>query len=138
MYESSDHAAARALVGKLITGLLISTGEGQLCFETSTGDVIWDTEGDCCSETWFADINGVSALADATVLSCEVVELPDPNDDRSRQDSDSAYGMRVRTNKGSCDIVYRNSSNGYYGGSCYLGTQRDPSLRLIEEDDWRA
>ena len=38
------------------------------------------------------------------------------NDGRSRQKIDEAYGYKITTDKGHADIIFRNSSNGHYGG----------------------
>jgi hypothetical protein len=96
-------------------------GEARMRFLFSDGEYIdFVTEGDCCSETWFADIVGVEALLDSLIVLAEEVDVPDIADDRGRQESDSFYGFRIFTTKGCCDFVYRNSSNGYYGGNCYL------------------
>lgn len=40
----------------------------------------------------------------------------DPLDGLGRQDSDAVYGVGILTSKGAGEIVYRNSSHGYYGG----------------------
>lgn len=39
------------------------------------------------------------------------------DDGRTRQKYDEAYGYKIFTDKGQADIIFRNSSNGYYGGS---------------------
>jgi hypothetical protein len=74
------------------------------------------TCSDCCSETWFADIIGVDNLLCEDTIGIEILDLPDPKDDRTRQDYDLAYGFVLKTKKGNCEFIYRNSSNGYYGG----------------------
>lgn len=138
IYESDDQKAARALVGKRISKVFVSEGESHLVFETDQGDVVWGTYGDCCSETWFADILGFSALCDALVSKVECLDLPGVDDGRTRQESDSFYGMKIVTDKGTCDLVYRNSSNGYYGGNAMLEPSR-PNVTLREiTNDWRA
>lgn len=75
------------------------------------------TNGDCCSETWFSAINGATVLDDQTVI--DVVEREAADAPGTRQDEDQIYGYTLVTAKGHCDIEFRNSSNGYYGGSCY-------------------
>jgi hypothetical protein len=109
------------LLGRTVRQILMEPGEERMRFVCADGDHLdFVTNADCCSETWFADIVGVEALLGAPILLAEHVELPDPNDDRTRQEFDSAYGFRLFTAKGCCDFVYRNSSNGYYGGDCDL------------------
>jgi hypothetical protein len=137
-YVSDDKKAANALIGKRIDRVLVSENEDYLVFETDAGDVVWETYSDCCSETWFADITGVNALLGGRVASVECADLPSVEDGRTRQESDSFYGMKITTDKGNADIIYRNSSNGYYGGNASLAKER-PSKPLREiTDDWQA
>jgi hypothetical protein len=116
---------------KLLVGLTINKievdddGQSYLRFWTNSGMMTYQADGDCCSESWFADMIGVQALIGGTVAA--VAELPLPNynvdDGRGRQDSDQAYGYQIITDKGSCDVIFRNSSNGYYGGDIFLMTE---------------
>ncbi len=131
----------KELIGKRITGLLVNEDQSLLVFTTDHGDVAYETYGDCCSETWFADITGVQALIGGAVNSVEEVEMAEVQDGRSRQEYDSLYGVKLTTDKGHADIVYRNSSNGYYGGNInYLhGFMRPTGLALTPiSEDWRA
>lgn len=138
-WVSDDQRAANALIGKKVNSLLVSKGEEYLVFETDHGDVVWGTDADCCSETWFADILGVNALLGATVADVEIMEnVPEVEDGRCRQESDSFYGMKIKTDRGIVDVIYRNSSNGYYGGNARLENERPKvELRPIN-DDWQA
>lgn len=110
------------LIGRKIKSLKLSSGESYLLFDTDEDQILWEAEGDCCSESWFADIINFAALIDGTVISVEDIDLPDAfvqkasEDNRCRQLHDNFYGIRIATDLGICDIVYRNSSNGYYGG----------------------
>src|SRR5689334_11489147 len=108
----------KEIIGKKIVGLQVSDGERCLSFVATDGRVTYHAVGDCCSESWFADIIGVQALIGGTVISVDEVDLPqpDPSDGRSRQESDSLYGYKITTDKGFVDIAFRCSSNGYYGG----------------------
>jgi len=104
------------LVGKTIQAIWIGNKEQWLAFDTDAGRVVFMAEGDCCSESWFADIIGVDALIGGKVLSAEDIIIEPTCDGRCRQDYDEFYGHRLTTDKGRADIIYRNSSNGYYGG----------------------
>lgn len=75
-------------------------------------------EGDCCSESWISDLIGVENIIGAVVSHVECKELPDYNckDGRGRQEEDEVYGFTFKTDKGDFDLIFRNSSNGYYGG----------------------
>jgi hypothetical protein len=124
------------LVGKTVSSLFVSENEQELRFETDDGDVgVW-AEGDCCSESWFADITGFDALIGSKVVSVEIVDMPDIEDDRSRQEFDQAYGYKITTEKGICDIVFRNSSNGYYGGWAVPSEAEGATVKIT--DDWSA
>lgn len=47
------------------------------------------------------------------------------------------YGFKIVTTIGICDIIFRNSSNGYYGGWCFLSKSKIKDGILIT-DDWSA
>lgn len=129
------------LVGRAVTGLLVSANQHVRAFETDRGIVAFVAYGDCCSETWFADITGVTALLGATVAKTEEVDMPDGynvNDGRGRQEADCAYGYRLTTDRGYVDVVFRNSSNGYYGGSIERHFGDLPSGMVRITDDWAA
>ena len=128
------------LVGKKIICLRINEDQSVLAFETDMGVVAYYAYGDCCSESWFADIAGVSALIGGIVNSVEEVGMNEYNinDGRCRQEEDSAYGYKITTDKGYADIVFRNSSNGYYGGYLELLTTELPNGMTEIADDWQA
>lgn len=133
----------KALLGRQILGTFINTDQSLLWFETSHGPLAYRAGGDCCSETWFADITGADWLKGGVVRRVEKLELPDynVNDGRTRQEEDSAYGQLIETDKGTATIVYRNSSNGCYGGwlsGPLVQIPRPDDLREITEHDWRA
>jgi hypothetical protein len=97
------------------------------------------TEGDYCSESWFADLVGVHNVIGREVISVETIPLPEwvnVEDGRTRQEYDEAYGLRISTDGGTCDVIYRNSSNGYYGGWCgeYVSRGLPTGCKEITED----
>lgn len=128
------------LVGQRITGIFVREDDGAIAFRTQRGTFAVDTYADCCSETWFADILGVGSLIGQPVSRVEEYALEgDPKDGRSRQEHDEVMGVRLITYRGVCDVIFRNSSNGYYGGS--LGNVFVPeSLHGWKPvtDDWTA
>ena len=130
----------KELIGKKITGLRINEDQSVLAFDTDQGVIAYDALGDCCSETWFADITGVSALLGGTVQTAVEVSMDGYNveDGRTRQEWDEAYGVKLTTENGYADIVFRNSSNGYYGGSIELLKRELPEIMTAIEDDWHA
>ena len=127
------------LIGKTVSGLRVNEDQSVLVFDHPDGtSTSYVTDGGCCSETWFADITGVAALLGGKVIEVEAVGLPTVDDKRTRQEEDLFYGVKLRTNKGMADIVYRNSSNGYYGGDISLNTSKLPDGLTAIADDWRA
>jgi len=110
----------KELVGKKIKEIYIDAdNQWYLKFITDDGDIVYETEGDCCSESWFADVICIDALLGAIVNVVDEVEMysvTDTEDSRCRQEYDAIYGYKFQTDKGWADIVFRNSSNGYYGG----------------------
>lgn len=135
----------KELIGKKITGLRVNDDQTVLAFDTDQGAVYYIAYGDCCSESWFADITGVGALIGGTVRMVDEVKMDGYNvdDGRGRQESDQAYGYKITTDKGYADIVFRNSSNGYYGGWLDLLTSQEEIDRTCKVmidicDDWHA
>jgi hypothetical protein len=117
----NEQAKLADLVGRTIIGLHVIQGEHVVRVDTTSGSLFLVAVGDCCSETWFADIIGVDALIGGVVASVEETELPDAGsrqDGRTRQEVDEFYSITFVTNIGRSTIAYRNSSNGYYGGWC--------------------
>lgn len=119
------------MVGRRVAELWMSPGEEALAFVFDDGSsMLWSTTADCCSETWFADIVGPEALGMGPIALVESVDMDaigyNVADGRSRQSEDSAYGYKITTfGGGVCDIVLRNSSNGYYGGKMVVGGEAD-------------
>jgi len=129
------------LEDNIIKEIYIDTSQEYLKIISIDDIFIFHAVGDCCSESWFADIIGVSYLLNCEVYSVVDIEDCYANDDRSRQERDIIYGIKITTNKGICDIVFRNSSNGYYGGYLEI-VKHDIShldLNFIDiVDDWSA
>ena len=128
------------MVGRSVASVLVGDGEHNLCFVMTDGEAITlVAQGDCCSESWFADFNGVDSLRGSVIESVERVEMGDVTDARSRQDVDRAYGVKFTTSAGYADLVMRNSSNGYYGGEWSVTRSRQIPEGMTEIDgDWRA
>lgn len=132
------------LKGKTVYELLVCEGQTGLAFRTDGGLLEYQTESDENAEVWFSDITGVSALLGAKVLEVEMREMPDaPYDDRTRVYVEDFFGIKLTTTKGYVDIVFRTSSNGYYGGQ--LGEVAYPSEQYMFKcgyvpvtDDWKA
>lgn len=130
------------IMGKKILSLAVSDDQNFLKFSTDTGDIIYKAVGECCYETWFADIIGVHSLLGATIINIEEISMDNYNvdDGRGRDDVDKAYGYKLTTNLGTSDIVFRNSSNGYYGGwiEIYSDDQSYIDWEVITQDGERV
>lgn len=128
--HSQNNAVMSSLVGKTIKQVYISRGEDFLVVLHDEGHSLYETYGDCCSETWIADLVGVQNLLGHKVLHVEDVAMEDVEDGRTRQEYDQFFGIKIATTGGYVDIIYRNSSNGYYGGD--LSEVRDRGFDLSE------
>lgn len=114
----------KELIGHKIFDVEVGEEERALRFTTDTKPIIYDTYGDCCSESWFSEVISLDSLINHTVASVEELFLPQYQDGNTRQMFDQIYGYKLATEAGYIDIVFRNSSNGYYGGSCHLDDGR--------------
>ncbi len=124
------------LIGRIITGVFVSKeGQHYLKFTIKDDkDIIFYAYGDCCSESWIADVIGVPDILDSQVISTQEMALPEPKDNRSRQESDSVFGLSIKTRGGSATIVFRNSSNGYYGGNL-IEISEEKNRRSMGEEE---
>ncbi len=120
----------KELLGRTIKSVY-KMGDTTLVFKTDKGLISYDTHGDCCSSSWFSNITGIKNLLGQKVN--EVVEREEFSDDEIKKaeaeykknneyeaESLALYGYLLKTDKGTCDIEFRNESNGYYGGWCEL------------------
>jgi len=111
----------KELEGKCITSIEVDKErQHYIKFNTSSGSLVYEASGECCSESWFADVIAVDALIGANVYSVEEIDIPDGievDDERVRDDVTKAYGYKITGSRGVATIAFRNSSNGYYGGS---------------------
>lgn len=132
--------AFAGVVGRTLIGIAVSQdGETTLRLTFADGETYVTTEGDCCSESWWADVVGAASCYGSTVREVREIELPNPDDNRTRQESDAAYGYDIVTDGGVVNLVFRNSSNGYYGGWAF-DSPKEPETEwvAITGNDWRA
>src|SRR6478752_3160857 len=96
-------------------------GDEILVFTDSEGNKIaYETFGDCCSYSWFAHVTGLKNLLNQVVTEVtERQEFSEEDQKRAEAEGDydclALYGYIIKTKKGTCDIEFRNDSNGYYG-----------------------
>lgn len=129
-----------ALVGHKPKALYVNPGKRDLIIECEDTSFLLRCDGDCCSETWWADLVGVrDFLSGVTITAVEEIDMGEPEDERGRQEYDQAYGVRFKHDKGVFGTIYRNSSNGYYGGSCHISecAEIHPDATKIT-GDWHA
>jgi len=122
----------KSLIDKIIKKIFV--GDNILIFETDKGDISFSAEGDCCSESYFSDINRVKNLLGGKVNSVKEVDLPETEipPHETRQEIDAVYGFHINTDKGTGIIIMRNSSNGYYGGWIERIYQKIDKLKMIK------
>lgn len=134
--------AFEALRGRRVLQIDVSDGEDAICFRCEHDvNVVWEVWGDCCSSSWWADGFNLNELRGEVVKEIQSIELPEYNveDGRGRQEEDKVYGYEIKTDAGASKFVFRNSSNGYYGGDMELAEDRDSfNWRQIEGSDWSA
>jgi len=144
MWSYSNEEALEELVGQSVREVYVSQPRQRRLVVVCDDDVFeWRADGGCCSESFFAEILGLRHLLDGVVREVEYKGV-DRLDDGTRQQYDEAYGYTIKTFKGRTDIVFRNSSNGYYSGSL-TPVDRDEApdgdsddWERITDDDWEA
>jgi hypothetical protein len=105
------------LEGKTILDIKIADDKEAIKFITNEGDVICRVDADCCSHSWVESIELPAGGFPAQVLKAEDLDLNKPDVSDDEYECLQFYGFKISTNKGDIIIDYRNSSNGYYGGS---------------------
>lgn len=129
------------LVGKTVESVYVSSDQTVLVVLHDEGFSVYNCYGDCGSATWIADLVGVTSLLGHVVASAEEIDIDVVNDGRSSQGEDCFYGIKLKTSGGYVDIIYRNNSNGFYGGSLERLTDAElPELGAMikVEDDYSA
>lgn len=121
----------KELIGSTIKAIYVDTQNQEcLSFETDKGVFNYYVWGDCCSNSYFSDVVNVDfMLSGKKVLDVEEMQLQQGEFRPMKNDSDeciSLYGYRLTIGDDEDDILgcgivmFRNASNGYYGGSCDL------------------
>ncbi len=121
-YRTSD--AFKEMVGRKLRSVELTNGRSDIEFLFQDGyKAKFAVEGDCCSHSWIehlelpGDIDGATVLSveDSAPVSQDHPEHDEENDDGG--DSISVYNTSFKTDRGEIILEFRNSSNGYYGGS---------------------
>lgn len=135
----------KILVGRVIQSIELATDRQAIRFNFNAGDsVIARCDADCCSLTWIEDIINPEAAIGAEVITVGDLDLPEELRQTTKtgnyEEEMAYYGFYIETGKGRCTIAYRNSSNGYYGGSLswpgdhFYGGVHDQN---VSNDDWK-
>jgi hypothetical protein len=128
------------LLNRTITEIYIDgSHQHYLVFETTEGSLNYDAYGDCCSESYFAEISGVANLLAGRPVAA-VEEMDCVSGDGTRQECDQIYGYKIRfgpeedwCGSNSAMVVFRNSSNGYYGGGLeHASASSIPQDRMVK------
>lgn len=130
------------LKGKTVKSIRMDSDYAILMFDDGTHQTL-TVEGDCCSYSYFTDFVGVAKLIGAPILSVEEVSVDADALGIKDYEPDSyeciqIYGYKFVTELGESTLVFRNSSNGYYGGwmymtDAYLDTLEDIYTDIIAE-----
>jgi len=105
------------LIGKTLTGIKVANDKEAILFQTTDGDLIVRVDADCCSHSWVESIELPALGFPALVTAAEDLGLNKPGVDTGDYEYLQFYGFKISTDRGEIVIDYRNSSNGYYGGS---------------------
>lgn len=124
------------LVGLKVTGLngSFTTGDTSITFNVEGGKSFeLSCSGDCCSSSWFENIELPAFPFPVTIIKVEEVEGPDFTESWVKTrgyDCVQTYGLKMITDKGELYVDMRNDSNGYYGGTFDLNLK---GLKLEEK-----
>lgn len=109
-----------SIIGKSVKSVRMDSDYAILLF-TDGSYQTFEVEGDCCSYSYFTDFVGVANLIAGAPIGAvtkvdpgiEAAHRPDEDNDECIQ----VYGYKfLLTDGSSATLVFRNSSNGYYGG----------------------
>lgn len=105
------------LVGMVLVNAWVEQEDNTLLFLAfEEGVLVFETEGDCCSNSWIEYIQAPAMGYDAIIAEVSgEVEYRMESDET--HDCLKFYQQVIKTTKGDLVIEYRNSSNGYYGGA---------------------
>jgi hypothetical protein len=116
--------------------------EDKLFITTDKAIHMFYVVGDCCSHSYFYEIDNVFQMLTWVVVDMESIDMPEvPTSEYGEYDEDlKAYAYKIHTEGGYGLIVFRNSSNGYYGGNMEYGgiVTADQITGKEITEDWNA
>jgi hypothetical protein len=124
------------LIGKTILKIEISDDKETITFFCEDAYVVGECYADCCSSTWIENVEYPALGYPAKVLNVEDLGLTRAEEEHPEHDYLQVYGYKISTDKGDLVIDFRNSSNGYYGGSLdwSVQTPKEPSMSTTEQE----
>lgn len=133
----------KKLNGKVIKEInVFGEYHDKIQFVTDSGDICFYTYGDCCSSSFFSDIWNAQNIIGEKVITVEDIDLQPgeaPNRGAEDDDNEQIYGIKITSEKGSCVIIFRNHSNGYYGGSIEDGSSpKEDEKKWAITQNWSA
>lgn len=147
MYGTSDETLAAMKTAGPVNMVMLSADKTVLYLRVGSQWFEMVTDGDCCSQTWIESIENLDALIGQQIVAVDDVSMGDAGsaayakfEEEHDYPSDSlkSYAMQLTTAIGITTIIYRNSSNGYYGGSAEWRSSKnaptEDGLREITDD----
>lgn len=104
------------LVGCLIKEVNLTHNKEKINFKLEDITLKYNCVGDCCSTSWIESIDDMENMINSKILSIEMLEL-ETIKNHPEYDSLKRLDYLIKTSKGDTRLEFRNSSNGYYGGS---------------------
>ncbi len=130
----------KELFKETIFRMYMDADKEYLVFRTMHGGteyIIYTADAQCCSDSWFESITNPEYLVGNEIIGIEEKiereEIVPETDDMSQRIL-RIYGYTFKTSQGYSDIEFRNSSNGYYGGSCELVDNPELEVSFITGD----
>lgn len=134
------------LIDKVIKEIYVN--ETGLIFITDSDErLYYQVDGGCCSSSYFSEIMHPESILGHRIVKVDALEQE--SGEPTIQEEDIIYAYRITSDRelglSNCIVTFRNSSNGYYGGSCGFGGSA-PSLDVSKMTkvksnyvaDWRA
>ena len=126
-----------SLVGKTVDEISVSEDKDLIAFQcNATKEVfLFSAYRDCCSKTWIEEVTFDSGFLPAEIDS--VKEEEGGSVDHPEHDHLQTYYIRLKSKKdygNTALITFKNSSNGYYGGSLekYEGDYNEEKMKKVK------
>ena len=127
------------LKGQIVVAVEIGDRDLYLRITTNDAMYVWEAVGDCCSSSYFNEFIGLGTLTYEPVVSVRAIPMAE-SDEEANGNYTQLYGYQFLTRLGTSLLVFRNESNGYYGGWLQL-IEREPkgvTWRVLYGNEWRA